>query len=69
MATVNLVLRMAEDNLRWGYRRIVGELKKLGIRIGTNDVLDETFKPQLEGRVRCKQQLGGIIKSYYRDAA
>ena len=34
-----------------------------------NDVLDEAFKPQLEGRVRCKQQLGGIIKSYYRDAA
>ena len=31
MAKVNLVLRMAEENVRWGYRRIVGELKKLGI--------------------------------------
>ena len=38
MATVNLVLRMAEDNLRWGYRKIVGELKKLGIPIGTSTV-------------------------------
>ena len=35
MATANLVLRMAQENLRWGYRRIVGELKKLGIGIGT----------------------------------
>lgn len=38
MATVNLVLRMAEENLRWGYRKIVGELKKLGIPIGTTTV-------------------------------
>ena len=35
----------------------------------TNDVLDETFEPQTEGRVRCRSELGGIIKSYYRDAA
>lgn len=33
-----------------------------------NEVLDETFRPQLHGTVRCKQ-LGGIIKSYYREAA
>ena len=38
MATVNLVLRMAEENARWGYRRIVGEFKKLGIRIGSPTV-------------------------------
>ncbi len=35
MATVNLVLRIAEENLRWGYRKVVGELKKLGISIGS----------------------------------
>ena len=34
-----------------------------------NDVLDETFRPQLHGVVRCKRQLGGIIKSYHREAA
>ena len=33
MATQNLVLRLSRENARWGYRRIVGELKKLGIRI------------------------------------
>jgi putative transposase len=38
MATINLVLRMAEENARWGYRKIVGEFKKLGIRIGTSTV-------------------------------
>ncbi len=34
-----------------------------------NEVLDKKFRPQTRGRIRCKQQLGGIIKSYYRDAA
>ncbi len=34
LAARNLVLRMADENARWGFRRIVGELKKLGIRIG-----------------------------------
>ncbi len=34
-----------------------------------NEVLDRTFQPKSYGTVRCKQQLGGLIKSYYRDAA
>lgn len=38
MATVNLVLRMAQENVSWGYRRIVGEFKKLGIRISSSIV-------------------------------
>jgi len=39
-ATRSLVLRMATENLRWGYRRIVGEMKKLGIRIGATTIRD-----------------------------
>ena len=39
-----------------------------GVGMG-NQVLDPDFRPQTEGTVRCRQQLGGIIKSYYRDAA
>ena len=34
-ATGNLVLQMGEEGLRWGYRRVVGELKESGIRIGS----------------------------------
>ncbi len=32
-------------------------------------VLAEGFEPQAAGEVRCKEELGGIIKSYYREAA
>ena len=33
------------------------------------EVLDKSFRPQFSGSLRCKPQLGGIINSYYRDAA
>ncbi len=34
----DLVLRLARDNPRWGYQRIVGELKGLGISVSTTTV-------------------------------
>ena len=34
----NLVRRMAVENVLWGYERIVGELKKIGCRLGRTTV-------------------------------
>ncbi len=34
-----------------------------------NNVLDRPFQPLTRGTIRRKQQLGGIISSYYREAA
>jgi putative transposase len=36
--TVNLILRLARENPRWGYLRIVGELKKLGVAVSKTSV-------------------------------
>ena len=35
---VDLVLRLARENPRWGYLRIVGECRKLGVRISATSV-------------------------------
>jgi putative transposase len=37
---INLLLRMARENLAWGYKRIHGEFKKLGIKIGLTTIRD-----------------------------
>jgi putative transposase len=36
--TVELVLRIARENARWGCMRICGELRKLGIRMGATTI-------------------------------
>jgi transposase InsO family protein len=35
---VELVLRLARDNARWGYMRIVGECRKLGVTVSATSV-------------------------------
>ena len=38
--TIQLILRIAKENLAWGYKRIHGELQKLGIKIGLTTIRD-----------------------------
>jgi putative transposase len=35
---VNLVLRLARENPRWGYVRVVGECRKLGVRVSATSI-------------------------------
>jgi hypothetical protein len=56
-----LVLRLAQENPRWGYRRIHGELLVLGIQIATStvwEILKEAGTDPAPGRV--SSTLGGL---------
>jgi transposase InsO family protein len=67
---VALILRLAEENPRWGYQRIRGELRKLGIRVSattirtvllSNGLRPAPRRPSTTWRAFLRAQATGII--------
>lgn len=57
---VALILRVATENLSWGYKRIFGELKKLGISVGLTtirDILKRSNCPPPPAKTKSKPNL------------
>jgi transposase len=50
--TVALVLRLARENSQWGYLRIVGELKKLGVVVSATSVRNVLRRHRLKSAPR-----------------
>ena len=79
-----LVVRMATENVAWGYDRIQGALANLGYTIAPNTVKNvernhqglgnrllqpATATGSQHGRIQRRERLGGVLNFYYREAA
>ncbi len=76
-----LILKLARET-DWGYTRIMGELKKLGIKPPSRTTVKNILKENgfdeppdqdeasiTASTIRCQTRLGGLLKHYERKAA
>jgi len=54
---------LARENARWGYQRIVGELKGLGLVVSATRVREEQLGPAVDARRSWREFLRGQAKS------
>ena len=59
-AVVDLVLRLARDNARWGYLRIVGECHKLGVSVRDIGAHHSAPAPPRPGTPARRSHLDGV---------
>jgi len=64
--TVELVLRLARENPRWGYLRIVGELRKLGVTVSATSVRNVLRRHRLKPAPR---RIGPTWREFLRAQA
>lgn len=63
---VSLILRLARENSGWGHRRIVGELKKLGVSVAETSVRNVL---QREGIPPAPRRRGPSWREFVRQQA
>jgi hypothetical protein len=61
---VALVVRLAQENGRWGYLRIVGECAKLGVTVSATSVRNILRRHRLGPARADGQRLGDLLREF-----